>query len=179
MRFSLTTTSILGAMSLACFIPDSLADNTVREIYYIVCAYLKTITIIMDERLKLPLLLQNTDTNTHDNHDYHQPRILAQNKIDVCHYDKEEGVFFKISIAEPAYESHVAHGDAAPGESVPNMEGYEFDEECIPTSTASTSTSVSDTSQLIKPLYNTYHHYLTSILPLPQTHTNTQKYHTS
>lgn len=54
-------------------------------------------------------------------------------KVDVCHFDAESGTFDMINISENAYEAHVAHGDARPGEGVPGLPGYGFDENCVPT----------------------------------------------
>jgi len=53
-------------------------------------------------------------------------------KVDVCHYDKDSGTFIKINISDNAWDAHIAHGDAAPGEPVPTMPGYKFDSECVP-----------------------------------------------
>jgi hypothetical protein len=57
--------------------------------------------------------------------------LAGQNKVDVCH-SEGNGTYHLISIAEPAYPTHVAHGDAKIGEDVPGMSGYVFDEECVP-----------------------------------------------
>lgn len=55
-------------------------------------------------------------------------------KVDVCHYDAEQDIHFKINISEVAFPAHVEHGDAAPGEPVPGMEGWEFSADCTPIS---------------------------------------------
>lgn len=53
----------------------------------------------------------------------------GQNKVDVCH-SEGNGSYHLINIAEPAYPSHVSHGDAGVGEPVPGNEGFVFDEDC-------------------------------------------------
>lgn len=53
-------------------------------------------------------------------------------KVDVCHYDKDSGTYRKINISDNAWDTHIAHGDAAPGEPVPTMPSYKFDSECVP-----------------------------------------------
>jgi len=50
-------------------------------------------------------------------------------KVDVCHID-DTGAYIKINISENAFDAHIAHGDASPGDAVPDMAGYEFDDEC-------------------------------------------------
>lgn len=52
-------------------------------------------------------------------------------KIDVCHRNAN-GQYGKISIADAAYDSHIAHGDGGVGEAVPGTPGYEFGAECQP-----------------------------------------------
>ena len=54
----------------------------------------------------------------------------AATKVDVCHYDKDADVYILINISDNAFDSHVAHGDAAPGELVPGREGYKFASDC-------------------------------------------------
>lgn len=53
-------------------------------------------------------------------------------KVDVCHLDADTGTYHLINISENAFEAHVAHGDASPGEAVPTMAHYTFDQECVP-----------------------------------------------
>jgi hypothetical protein len=53
----------------------------------------------------------------------------AMAKVDVCHRTTD-GSFTKITIADAAYETHVAHGDGVVGGPVPGMEGYGFDDAC-------------------------------------------------
>lgn len=50
-------------------------------------------------------------------------------RVDVCHQNVD-GEYVKISVAEAAYETHVAHGDGSVGDPVPGRTGYEFDEDC-------------------------------------------------
>jgi hypothetical protein len=52
-------------------------------------------------------------------------------KVDVCHLD-DEGNYKLLSIAGPALQAHLDHGDGVPGGDVPDMEGYQFDETCTP-----------------------------------------------
>ena len=56
---------------------------------------------------------------------------LAMTKVDVCHRDLS-GDYTLISIADAAYDTHVDHGDASPGEAVPGMDGHVFDDQCQP-----------------------------------------------
>jgi hypothetical protein len=53
----------------------------------------------------------------------------GQDKVDVCH-SEGNGSYHLITIAEPAYPTHVSHGDARVGEPVPGNEGYVLDENC-------------------------------------------------
>lgn len=53
-------------------------------------------------------------------------------KVDVCHFDKDTGTYILININDNAWDAHIAHGDAAPGEPVPGMTGYKFDAQCTP-----------------------------------------------
>jgi alpha-tubulin suppressor-like RCC1 family protein len=59
----------------------------------------------------------------------------AMGKTDVCHR-KADGDFTKISVADAAYETHIAHGDGGIGDPVPGMEGYNFDDACQPVEAA-------------------------------------------
>ena len=56
---------------------------------------------------------------------------LATTKVDVCHRDLS-GDYTLITIADAAYDTHVDHGDASPGDPVPGMSGYVFDAACQP-----------------------------------------------
>lgn len=54
----------------------------------------------------------------------------GQTKIDVCH--RTEGIheYILINIADPALPAHMAPGDASPGETIPNLPGKKFGENC-------------------------------------------------
>lgn len=51
------------------------------------------------------------------------------NKVEVCHVDGSNN-FRLISIADPALPTHIAHGDAQPGDPVPGQSGKKFTESC-------------------------------------------------
>ena len=54
----------------------------------------------------------------------------GQEMVDVCHMTAP-GEFQLITIADPAYDSHINHGDAAPGEIVPGSgDQFEFGPAC-------------------------------------------------
>ena len=55
----------------------------------------------------------------------------AQNRVDVCHVNGK-GEYNKITVADAAFETHIAHGDGAVGDPVPGMDGYIFNENCQP-----------------------------------------------
>ena len=56
----------------------------------------------------------------------------GQTKSDVCHLD-DAGNYMLINIADPALDSHIAHGDSQSGDAVPgNEDGYVFGEDCSP-----------------------------------------------
>lgn len=55
----------------------------------------------------------------------------AKDKVPVCHVDGQ-GNYSLITVAEPALKGHEKHGDAQPGDAVPDMEGYVFDDTCTP-----------------------------------------------
>lgn len=61
------------------------------------------------------------------------PGIAAagQPKVPVCHRN-DAGGFTRIEVAEPAYDSHIAHGDGGLHDSVPGQPGYVFDATCAP-----------------------------------------------
>jgi hypothetical protein len=59
-------------------------------------------------------------------------RGLGQEKKAICHKDEEVSDYVRINIAEPAWETHLAHGDFTVGEDVPEMIGYGFDDDCQP-----------------------------------------------
>lgn len=52
-------------------------------------------------------------------------------KVDVCHAEGT-GDYHKINVNENAFETHVDHGDASPGEGVPSQPGMVFSDECVP-----------------------------------------------
>lgn len=59
------------------------------------------------------------------------PAAAGGTKVDVCHIEGN-GDFHLININENAYQTHVDHGDASPGEPVPGMPGMKFGDDCIP-----------------------------------------------
>jgi hypothetical protein len=63
------------------------------------------------------------------------PAALATaDKVAVCHYDTDTGTWVLIQVSDngSAVDKHLAHGDAYPGDPVPNMPGYHFDGACVP-----------------------------------------------
>jgi hypothetical protein len=52
-------------------------------------------------------------------------------KSEVCHYDADTDTFHKITIADPALDAHIAHGDLMPGEALPGGSGF-LDDDCVP-----------------------------------------------
>lgn len=52
-------------------------------------------------------------------------------KVDVCH-QTGNGSFRLINVSGNALDGHVGHGDALPGDEVPGMPGFSFDEQCVP-----------------------------------------------
>ena len=57
--------------------------------------------------------------------------MAAQERVEVCHVTGD-GTHVLIEIADPAYDAHVAHGDARPGDPVPGIPAYRFDAMCVP-----------------------------------------------
>jgi hypothetical protein len=55
----------------------------------------------------------------------------AQIRVDVCHLNGT-GEYNKITVADAAFETHLAHGDGEIGGDVPGLDGYIFDENCEP-----------------------------------------------
>ena len=58
-------------------------------------------------------------------------RIGRAPKVDICH-GTGNGSFHLINVSQNAEPDHRAHGDGQVGDPVPGMEGYEFDEGCVP-----------------------------------------------
>lgn len=58
---------------------------------------------------------------------YAQPN--KPSKMDVCHVTGN-GSYHMINVSERAWPAHEAHGDALPGDEVPEMEGYTFTDTC-------------------------------------------------
>jgi len=57
------------------------------------------------------------------------------NKVDVCHLnDLGEWQVNSVSGNGNAVQAHLNHGDGLPGDPVPEMEGYSFDDNCVPVS---------------------------------------------
>lgn len=50
--------------------------------------------------------------------------------VDICHYSASTGTYSLISVASSSVPSHLAHGDALPGDPVPTNPGYIFDAAC-------------------------------------------------
>jgi hypothetical protein len=74
--------------------------------------------------------------------------FAAASKVDVCHLEGN-GSYIKINISENAFPSHVEHGDASPGEYVPDMPGWAFDETCTPYELATDTLVVDATSATV------------------------------
>lgn len=55
----------------------------------------------------------------------------GQARVDICHRARN-GTYSPMTIAEPAYRAHIAHGDAKIGDLVPGGSGAVFDEACNP-----------------------------------------------
>jgi hypothetical protein len=53
----------------------------------------------------------------------------APGRVAVCHI-LDGGGYSRIMVADAAYASHVAHGDASPGAEVPGNPGHWFDDQC-------------------------------------------------
>lgn len=59
--------------------------------------------------------------------------VAAPNKVDICHLnDAGEWQTNEVSANGNAVAAHLAHGDGLPGDEVPGMEGYMFDDACVP-----------------------------------------------
>jgi hypothetical protein len=57
-------------------------------------------------------------------------------KVGICHYSADTDTYSPLRINANAEAGHRSHGDAAEGEAVPGMPGYEFDAGCQPSQTA-------------------------------------------
>lgn len=57
--------------------------------------------------------------------------VAGQERVPVCHLN-DVGGFQRIEVAEPAYASHLSHGDGGIHEPVPGQPGYVFDTNCEP-----------------------------------------------
>lgn len=53
-------------------------------------------------------------------------------KVEVCHRTEGTNAYVLVSIADPALEAHIQHGDAQPGQPVPESPGFVFDASCLP-----------------------------------------------
>jgi hypothetical protein len=53
----------------------------------------------------------------------------GQSKTAVCHYDATTSNYHLITIADPAMDAHIAHGDAMPGDALPDHSAR-FDSNC-------------------------------------------------
>jgi hypothetical protein len=63
-----------------------------------------------------------------------EPLLAAggQDKLTVCHFKQATGEWELRTVAAPALSKHLAHGDGLPGDEVPGMPGYRFDDACVP-----------------------------------------------
>jgi hypothetical protein len=55
----------------------------------------------------------------------------SQTRVDVCHVDGQ-GNYSLITVADAAYDTHIAHGDGGIGNAVPDDPAYVFDADCQP-----------------------------------------------
>jgi hypothetical protein len=62
-------------------------------------------------------------------HEWNPSFSQAPGRVTVCHVN-HEGTYSRMTVAEAAYASHVAHGDQSPGAQVPGYPGHWFDDEC-------------------------------------------------
>ena len=51
-------------------------------------------------------------------------------KVDVCHQTSGAPGYILINVSDNAFDAHIAHGDAAPGEAVPGRPGSYFGADC-------------------------------------------------
>jgi len=59
------------------------------------------------------------------------PAIAGQTQVDVCHL-QGDGTYQLITITDIAYDTHVVHGDASPGDPFPGDPTLSFAEDCTP-----------------------------------------------
>lgn len=59
----------------------------------------------------------------------------SPNKVDICH-NNGNGSYTLLTIKSNTLQTHLSHGDAAPGEAVPGQVGMVFSSNCLATSTA-------------------------------------------
>ena len=78
------------------------------------------------------------------------PASKAVVKFDVCHKRDSQG-YVLITVAEPAYQSHVDHGDGMIGDPVPDQTGFIFDATCTP---VRANVNVCHLRSPANPLYN-------------------------
>jgi len=55
-----------------------------------------------------------------------------KDNIDICHYDKDSGLYHLINVSGNAEPAHRKHGDAGIGEEVPAEAGKVFSDEYVP-----------------------------------------------
>jgi hypothetical protein len=68
----------------------------------------------------------------------------SDSKVEVCH-QRGNGSYVLINISDKALQSHLAHGDGAPGAAVPNQAGMFFGTDCSLSSTAQNERVQSET----------------------------------
>jgi hypothetical protein len=81
------------------------------------------------------------------------PADAGQTKVDVCHADGQ-GNLSVINVAEPAFQSHIDHGDAAIGSDVPGQSGFVYAADCS-TELAAAPTVVFDMTAQCLDVFNT------------------------
>lgn len=62
--------------------------------------------------------------------------VAATEKTPICHAGEDvlgNPIWELLMVSERSVDKHVDHGDGFPGEPVPGMAGYTFDETCVPT----------------------------------------------
>ena len=82
----------------------------------------------------------------------------AMTRVEVCHDTGGRNGFTLISIAASAVEAHLNHGDALPGQGVPEQPGMAFDAHCRPIASRQVTTvsgSWNGTAYLFNQLFTT------------------------